>query len=174
MRVTKACFLVLFLLLSILLEPHLSNDLAEKNKMLLTLSEKSLRERKRKKAIIAVAGTVAAILAIAIAGIGIHRLKRKRLSIWDDLGSDADTILNNAIAHGIWNAKKKFKKEVVNIDRLLPSIGEIKELVREEFNYKNLDMNKFDQKQIEELCNFTLYSVRQSMLSFQRNVNFYS
>ncbi|EUD69562.1 hypothetical protein C922_00426 [Plasmodium inui San Antonio 1] len=170
MNITKVYIFILILLFNILFEPHLCNAVVKRSDshlMKLTIDE--LNKKRKKKVIYAVIGVVLGILALAAGGLGMT-YRRKKPSIWDDLGLDAHGILNVTIAQGIWMAKKSMTKKPTPIDKLLPHMDEIRNIIKDELGNRKLDIDKYDPLQIEDFCNFSMYCIRESMLSFERNL----
>ncbi|GAW82723.1 early transcribed membrane protein [Plasmodium gonderi] len=169
MKITKVHIPILILLFCILFEYLLCNDVAKKSNLLhMNATLKSLIKKDKKNVLLIVVSVMLAVLPLVLAGLGIH-YKRKKPSFWDDLGYDAHGILNSTISQGVWIAKKNMTKDRIPIDKLLPRIDDIKSIIKEELEYRKLDINRYDALQIQDLCNFSLYNIRESMLSFQRN-----
>ncbi|VUZ97995.1 early transcribed membrane protein [Plasmodium vivax] len=170
MKITKVYIFILILLFHILFEPHLCNDVVKiSDSHLMKSPIEELNKKKKKKVIYAVIGTLLGILAVAAGGFGMT-YKREKPSIWKDLGPDAHGILNSTIAQGIWMAKKNMTMDTTPVDKLLPQVDEIKNIIKEELGNRKLDIDKYDALQIEDFCNFSLFNIRESMMSFQRNL----
>ncbi|GAB68224.1 early transcribed membrane protein [Plasmodium cynomolgi strain B] len=170
MKITKVYIFILILLFNILFEPHLCNAVVKiSDSHLMKSPIEELNKKRKKKVIYAVIGVVLGILAVAAGGLGMT-YKRKKPSIWDDLGHDAHGILNSTIAQGIWMAKKNMTKDTMTVDKLLPHMDEIRNIIKEELRYRKLDIEKYDPVQIQDFCNFSIFNIKEAMLSFQRNL----
>ncbi|KAI4836908.1 early transcribed membrane protein [Plasmodium brasilianum] len=175
MRVTKVFYFIHFLLVLILLESYLCHERRNKSNLIFKNSPfKNLNEKREKKEIYGIVGIVAATLGITLSALGYNYFRRKKKSLWQDLGDETDTILNNTIKCGIYEAKKKIYKEICNVKKLSPSLDEVRAFVEEQFRCKNLDINNYDQRQLDDLCTFALYNIRQSVINLRKNLMVYS
>ncbi|CAA9989789.1 early transcribed membrane protein, putative [Plasmodium knowlesi strain H] len=170
MKISNVYIFIFIFFFNILFEPHLCNAVIQRNESHLIKSPIDELNRKRKKKVLyAIIGVTLGMLAVVAGGLGmIH--KRKKPSIWDDLGQDANGILNSTIAQGIWMAKMNMTKDTMPVDKLLPQMDDIRKIIKQELAHRRLDIDKYDPLQIQDFCNFSIFNIKESMLSFQRNL----
>ncbi|KJP86718.1 hypothetical protein AK88_03630 [Plasmodium fragile] len=170
MKITNVYIFILILLFNILFEPHLCNVVIKSSESHMNKSSiDELNKKRKKKVIYAVIGIVLGMLAVAAGGFRMS-YKSKKPSIWDDLGQDAHGILNSTIAQGIWIAKKNMTRDTMPVEKLLPRMDEVRSIIKEELGQRKLDIDKYDPLQIQDFCNFSIFNIRESILSFQRNL----
>ncbi|ANQ09667.1 Early transcribed membrane protein [Plasmodium coatneyi] len=170
MKISNVCIFILILFFNILFEQHLCNAAVKRSESHLMKSPiDELNKKRKKKVIYAVIGVMLGMLAVAAGGLGMT-YRRKKPSIWDDLGPDAHGILNSAIAQGIWMAKMNMTKDTMPVDKLLPQMSDIRNIIKQELAHRRLDIEKYDPLQIQDFCNFSIFNIKESMLSFQRNL----
>ncbi|SPJ13118.1 early transcribed membrane protein 14.2 [Plasmodium sp. DRC-Itaito] len=169
-------FLFIMLLIGLLGCGNICNELKEKKNMLLKESpDKLLNEKRRKKLVYSVIGTISAILGIAVFGIGINsHFKDKNKTIWDEVGKDMDSILNRTIALGIWKTRKNCKSEIEDIEKIIPSHEEIQKILMYQIENKNIKITDCYMKEIQSLSKYVLYNIRNSMKNYTKTLSYYS
>ncbi|CDO67224.1 early transcribed membrane protein 14.2 [Plasmodium reichenowi] len=169
-------FLFIMLMIGLLGRGNVCNELQEKKNMLLKENpDKLLNKKRRKKLVYSVIGTLSAILGIAIFGMGINsHFKEKKKTIWDEVGKDMDSILNRAIAAGIWKTKKSYKSEIEDIEKIIPSQEEIQKILTYQLENKNIKITDDYMKEIQSLSKYVLYNIRNSMRHYTKTLSYYS
>ncbi|CRG94555.1 early transcribed membrane protein [Plasmodium gallinaceum] len=171
MKITKVYFCFIYLLIINLLKQCLcENYLYEKDNYNLADPFANILEEKKKKKrkiLYALIGTAITLAGIAALGIGIHESKRK--SIWDtQLAVISDDILKSAIAKGIENSKEIYRRGIHDINKILPSIKDIKEYMREEIKRKDLKFTRSQMKEFDSMSRYALYSIKYAMETYKK------
>ncbi|SOV83825.1 early transcribed membrane protein 14.2 [Plasmodium sp. gorilla clade G3] len=169
-------FLFIMLMIELLGCGNVCNELTEKKNMLLKESpEKLLNNKRRKKLVYSVIGTLSAILGIAIIGMGINsHFKEKKKTIWDEVGNDMDSILNRTIAVGILKTRKNCNREIEDIEKIIPSQEEIQNILIYQMENKNIKITDGYMKEIQSLSKYVLYNIRNSMKHYTKILSYYS
>ncbi|KYN93091.1 early transcribed membrane protein [Plasmodium gaboni] len=177
MKVIKVYFfLFIMVIIGLLGWGNVCNELKEKKNMLLKESpDKLLSEKRKKKLVYSVIGTLSALLGIAIFGMGINsHFKEKKKTIWDEVGKDMDSILNRTIAVGIWKTRKNCKSEIQDIEKIIPSQEEIQNVLIHQIENKNIKITDGYMKEIQSLSKYVLYNIRNSMKQYTKTLSYYS